>query len=132
MDREVIVPQAMERIFQNIGYAPAVRVGPVLFVSGQVGGMTREIEPIHEPEAQFLAAFDNLREVLETAGCSFADIVDLTTFHVDLETHREAFIAVKNRVFPRQSYAWTMIGVAALGRPWMLLELKAIALVPGK
>ena len=132
MDREVIVPQAMERIFQNIGYAPAVRVGPVLFVSGQVGGMTGEIEPIHEPEAQFLAAFDNLREVLETAGCSFADIVDLTTFHVDLETHREAFIAVKNRVFPRQSYAWTMIGVAALGRPWMLLELKAIALVPGK
>jgi len=132
MDREIIVPQAMEKIFHRVGYAPAVRVPPLLFISGQVGGMTGDVEPILDPETQFLAAFENLREVLETAGCSFADVVDLTTFHVDLETHREVFISVKNLVFPRQSYAWTMIGVAALGAPWMLLELKATALLPDR
>ena len=37
-----------------------------------------------EPKAQFEACFENLRTVLAEAGCTFDDIVDMTTYHVDM------------------------------------------------
>lgn len=131
MDREIIVPAGMEAILRDKGYAPALRVGPFLFIAGQLG-RTRELEVIHDPEAQFLACFENLREVLAAAGCGFADVVDLTTYHVDLPIHGALFRTVKQEVFARQSCPWTSIGVAALASPGLLVEIKATALVPGR
>ena len=130
MDREIIVPESMRNIVSEKGYAPAVRVGNLLFVAGQVG-RTADFEVIHDPTAQFEACFAHLATVLAAAGCGFDDVVDLTTFHVDMDRHRPAFYAVKNRVFPRGKCAWTAIGVESLTAPGILLEVKAIAAVPG-
>ncbi|MBK1842086.1 RidA family protein [Azospirillum sp. YIM B02556] len=125
-DREIIVPESMRGIVERAGYAPAVKVGRTVYVVGQVG-RTRELEVIPDPAEQFAAAWENLRVVLEAAGCTFDDVVDMTTYHVGLALHMPVFREVKNRVFPRGTYAWTAIGVSELAHPGLLVEIKCVA-----
>ncbi|ALP67440.1 MULTISPECIES: RidA family protein [Paraburkholderia] len=126
-DREIIVPNGMEQIVERAGYAPAVRVGTTVFCAGQVG-RTRELEVIHDPEAQFLACWENLKTLLDAAGCTFEDVVEMTTYHVQMSVHMSVFREVKNRVFPRGKCAWTAIGVSELAHPGLLAEIKCVAI----
>jgi enamine deaminase RidA (YjgF/YER057c/UK114 family) len=125
-DREIIIPDSMQGIVERAGYAPAVKVGQTVYVVGQVG-RTAALEVIADPAEQFAAAWENLRIVLEAAGCGFQDVVDLTTYHVGLLRHMPVFREVKNRVFPRGTYAWTAIGVSELAHDGLLVEIKCIA-----
>lgn len=52
-DREIVVPDAMKLILERVGYVPAMKVGNMLFCSGQIG-RTRELEVIADPEQQFI------------------------------------------------------------------------------
>lgn len=124
--REIIIPPAMQPIVERAGYAPAVKVGDTLYCAGQVG-RTADLQVIEDPEQQFLAAWENLRQVLEAGGCTFEDIVDMTTYHVDMSRHMAVFREVKNRVFPRGLCAWTCIGVSELAHPGILVEIKCVA-----
>lgn len=69
------------------------------------------------------------RSVLEAAGCSFNDIVDVTTFHTDPEKHFDRVMAVKSRNFVTKPYPnWTAVGVN-----WLAgfdFEIKVIDRVP--
>lgn len=121
----------MRNILEDKGYTPGLRVGPFLFVAGQVG-RTPDMRVVADPEAQFAACFENLGTVLAAAGCTFDDIVDITTFHVDMATHFAAFRAARNRLLPRGVFPWTSVGVASLAEPGLLLEVKATALLPGR
>lgn len=93
-DRELIIPSTMQSIMDRAGYAPAVRVGDTLYCAGQVG-RTRDMEVILNPEAQFIACWENLRTVLAEGGCTFEDIVDMTTYHVAMSEHMAVFREVK-------------------------------------
>ncbi|GJH03913.1 RidA family protein [Paraburkholderia terrae] len=124
--RELIIPPTMQRIVERAGYVPAVKAGSIVFCAGQVG-RTVALEVIADPEAQFLACWDNLRVVLQAAGCTFEDVVDMTTYHVQMSTHMPTFREVKNRVFPRGTCAWTSIGVSELAHPGLLIEIKCVA-----
>ena len=129
-DREIIVPESMRAIVERAGYAPAVRVGEIVYVVGQVG-RTSDLTVIEDPAEQFAAAWENVRIVLEAAGCSFADMVDVTTYHVHMARHMDVFREVKNRLVPRGGYAWTRIGVSELAHPGLLVEIKCVAHRPG-
>ena len=125
-NREIIIPPAMQTIVERAGYAPAVKVGDTLYCAGQVG-RTADLQVIEDPEEQFLAAWENLRQVLEAGGGTFEDIVDMTTYHVGMSQHMAVFREVKNRVFPRGLCAWTCIGVSELAHPGILVEIKCVA-----
>ncbi len=125
-NRTLIIPQQMEALVESAGYVPAVQVGRFVFCAGQVG-RDADLNVIEDPEAQFIACWDNLRAVLAEAGCSFADVVDMTTYHVGLSEHFAAFRTVKDRVFPRSMCAWTVLGVSELAKPGLLAEIKCIA-----
>ncbi|MBK5554223.1 MULTISPECIES: RidA family protein [unclassified Pseudomonas] len=125
-DREIIIPEAMKLIVERAGYAPAVRVGDTLYCAGQVG-RTPDLQVIVDPEEQFICAWESLRQVLAAGGCTFEDVVDMTTYHVDLAKHMAVFREVKNRLFPRGLCAWTCIGVSELANPGLLVEIKCIA-----
>src|SRR4051812_17235349 len=128
MHRTAIIPASMQNIVEQKGYLPALRVGDLVFVAGQ-GGRDPNLAIVTDPTAQFEACFENLRVVLTEAGCTFDDIVDMTTFHIDMDAHWPAFREVKNRVLPRGAFPWTAIGVSALAAPGLLLEVKATACV---
>ncbi|BBP77519.1 RidA family protein [Pseudomonas gingeri NCPPB 3146 = LMG 5327] len=125
-DREIIIPESMRPIVERAGYAPAVKVGATLYCAGQVG-RTAQLEVIADPEAQFVACWENLRLVLAAGGCTFDDVVEMTTYHVNMSQHMAVFREVKNRVFPRGHCAWTSIGVAELAHPGLLAEIKCVA-----
>ncbi|WP_395348878.1 RidA family protein [Variovorax sp. UC122_21] len=125
-ERQLIIPASMQRLAERAGYAPAVKVGATVYCAGQVG-RTPELEVIADPEAQFVAAWDNLRTVLAEAGCGFEDVVEMTTYHVDMATHMPVFRAVKDRTFPRGQCAWTCIGVHSLAHAGLLVEIKCVA-----
>ena len=125
-DRQPIIPSGMEAVYDNIHYAPAVRVGDTLYISGQIG-RNAQMQLVEAKEAQFVQVFENMKNVLQTAGFDFADIVDVTSFHTDMRD-LPLYMQVRDRYFTGNYPAWTAIGAAQLcGAPGYFLEVKAVA-----
>lgn len=124
--RRSIIPPAMQRMYDAYHFAPATRVGDTIWVSGQVG-IDANGRPGEGMEAQARLAFAALKTVLEAAGASLADVVELTTFHTDLRGEMRAFSAVKDEVFPGNYPSWTAVGVTQLAAPEFVVEIRAVA-----
>jgi len=126
--RDAIFPENRHALYEAHGYSAAIRSGDLLFVSGQVGSRA-DGSPEPDFEAQVRLAFANLEATLAAGGCTFDDIVDVTTFHTDPENQFNAVMVVKNEVFAQAPYPnWTAIGVN-----WLAgfdFEIKVIARVP--
>ena len=126
--REAIFPHGRHALYAQHGYSAAIRSGDLLFVSGQVGSKP-DGSPEPEFETQVRLAFANLEATLAAGGCTFDDIVDVTTFHTDPEQQFETMMAVKSEVFTHAPYPnWTAIGVS-----WLAgfdFEIKVIARIP--
>jgi enamine deaminase RidA (YjgF/YER057c/UK114 family) len=125
-ERKIVLPQSMALLAERAGYAPAIKVGAMVFCAGQVG-RTAALEVISDPEKQFVAAWENLRTVLAEARCTFEDVVEMTTYHVEMREHMAVFRTVKERLFPRGHCAWTCVGVSELAHPGLLVEIKCVA-----
>ncbi|MDH7800726.1 MULTISPECIES: RidA family protein [unclassified Rhizobium] len=123
--REAIFPANRHALYEEHGYSAAIRSGDLLFVSGQVGSRS-DGTPEPDFERQVQLAFENLRATLDAAGCTFDDIVDVTTFHTDPENQFGTIMAVKQQIFSTRPYPnWTAIGVN-----WLAgfdFEIKVIA-----
>ncbi|HOB45756.1 MAG TPA: RidA family protein [Zoogloea sp.] len=127
-DRQAIIPKGMEAVYEKIHYAPAVRVGNTIYVSGQIG-RDENMQLVEGREAQIVQAFENLKKVLEAGGATMNDIVDLTSFHDDMRD-LSLFMQVKDRYLTRDFPAWTAIGAAQLcGAPGYIVEIKAVAVL---
>jgi enamine deaminase RidA (YjgF/YER057c/UK114 family) len=128
--RDAVFPADRHALYEAHGYSAAIRSNDLLFVSGQVGS-----RPDGSPEPDFASqvrlAFANLKATLAAGGCTFDDIVDVTTFHTDPEKQFKDVMAVKADVFPRAPYPnWTAIGVN-----WLAgfdFEIKVIARIPDR
>lgn len=107
-------------------YSDAVTAGGLVFVSGQVGFDENGNYPA-DPEQQYRLAFAAVDEVLKKAGLSRSDLVELVTFHTNYPQHMDVFMAVKKQFLNGVRPTWTAIGVAALGHPGALVEIKATA-----
>ncbi|EPF1939185.1 RidA family protein [Enterobacter hormaechei] len=126
--RNPVFPANRHALYEEHGYSAAIRSGDLLFVSGQVGSRS---DGTPEPDfaAQVQLAFDNLQATLAAAGCTFDDLIDVTTFHTDPENQFPVIMEVKKLVFPQPPYPnWTAIGVN-----WLAgcdFEIKVIARIP--
>ena len=125
-DSDVVVPIGFEATYARWHYAAAARAGNLLFVSGDIGVDADGKVPA-DPETQFAYAFESIGRTLQTAGGSFADVVDITSYHIDWTVHRDAFVAVKDRYLEAPYPAWTAIGIAELGLPGALVEIRVVA-----
>lgn len=125
-----VFPANRHALYEEHGYSAAIRSGDLLFVSGQVGSR-EDGSPEPDFAAQVRRAFANLEATLAAAGCSFADLVDVTTFHTDPETQFATIMEVKSEIFPKAPYPnWTAVGVT-----WLAgfdFEIKVIARIPEK
>jgi enamine deaminase RidA (YjgF/YER057c/UK114 family) len=77
--------------------------------------------------AQARLAFEGLKTVLEAAGATLADVVELMTFHTDLRRDMPAFSQVKDQYFADRYPSWTAVGVTQLALPEFLVEVRAVA-----
>lgn len=108
------------------GLSLAVRSGDFLFCSGQIGVEEDGTVPT-DPARQFELAFDGIRKVLAAHGCTPADVIDMNSFHVNYPQHMDAFAVAKKAFLGDNLPAWTAIGVAAVGYPETLVEVKVTA-----
>lgn len=112
------------------GYCEAKALGDQLFCSGQIGVEADGSVPA-DPGRQYELAFAALRRVLEKHGLAAADVVDLTSFHTQYPAHMDVFMQKKSAFMGASRCCWTAIGVAAVGYPGALVEIKAIAQLRG-
>ena len=129
-ERKAIVPDGMEAVYEKIRYAPGLKVGNTLYVSGQIG-RNAAMELVEGREAQIAQAFENLKLVLAAAGASMSDVVDLTTFHTDMRD-LPLFMEVRDRYITTDPLpAWTAVGAHMLGgTAGYIVEIKAVAVLP--
>lgn len=124
--RQSINPPGTEALYEHYHFSQATRLGDMIWVSGQVG-IDANMTPGEGTAAQAELAFEGLKRVLEAAGASLADVVELMTFHTDLLGSQADFSPVKDRYFPDRYPSWTAVGVAHLAMPELLLEIRAVA-----
>ncbi|RQR49472.1 RidA family protein [Burkholderia sp. Bp9002] len=124
--RQSVIPAAFQPWYDAYHFAPATRVGDTIWVSGQVG-IGADMKPGNGVQEQATIAFESLKMILAEAGASLADVVELTTFHTDLQAETEAFAAVKDAYFPNRYPSWTAVGVSQLALPGLCVEIRAVA-----
>ncbi|NOT54546.1 MAG: RidA family protein [Deltaproteobacteria bacterium] len=128
--RESVVPPSMKNLHERFRYSPGVKAGPFLYIAGQVG-RDESLNVVEGKEAQFVQAFENVKQVLTTAGVTFEDVVEMVTYHTDMRD-LSLFMQVKDRYFTNLDRlpTWTGIGTTGLAMPGLLVEIKCTALLP--
>lgn len=97
-------------------YSQAVRVGDVVYLSGQIPLDPASMELVGDDvESQIRQVFDNLAAVAEAAGGALADAVRLTVYLTDLANF-PLVNEVMAEYFSEPYPARAAIGVAALPR----------------
>jgi 2-iminobutanoate/2-iminopropanoate deaminase len=111
-------------------YTDAVRVGGLLFVSGCVP-IDRDGRLVGGSDvvAQARQVFANVGAVLTAAGASFADVVKVTLYLVDVDD-RALINPVRQEVFGATRPASTLVEVSKLAIPGAKLEVEAVAVLP--
>lgn len=115
-------------IFDKFQYSSAVKAGGLIFVAGQIG-LNADGSMPEKPEQQFVNAFERLKLVLEEAGGQMTDLVELVSYHVGLNTnnHLADFMKVKEKYVPAPFPTWTILDIAGLARPGLIIEIKGVA-----
>jgi enamine deaminase RidA (YjgF/YER057c/UK114 family) len=117
------------RFQEEWGYADAVAAGDFIFLSGVVAGLKPGETDLR---LAYERAFGNIARSLGRLGCSWGDVVEMTSFHTDLTTQMPAMIEVKRRYVGAPYPAWTAVGVTRLIPNGGLTEIKATALCRAK
>jgi len=110
-----------------IGYSRAVRVGNQVFVSGTTG-TDANWQVTGDTFAQSKQALANIAAALAQAGVSLENVVRTRIFMTDI-TQWEAAGKAHGEVFGSIRPATTMVQVAKLIDPAMLVEIEADAVV---
>jgi len=115
---------------QIVGYSRAVAAGDYIFVTGSTSVSRGEIVHGGNAGAQLTQAIANVEAALVKLGAALTDVVRTRLFVTDItrwaeigEAHKAAF----GDVLP----ATTMVQVAALIDPRLLVEIEAVAYKPG-
>ena len=134
-----------ERAPEPVGaYPHAKRAGNLLFLSG-VGPRQRGAPDIpgvtldasgqvieHDIELQCRSCFDNVRAILEDAGASWNDIIDVLVFLTDMDGDFKRYNAVYAEYFAGEGNpnpTRTTIEINCLPTP-IAVEVKVIAALP--
>ena len=102
--------------------SPAIRVGDLIFLSGQLGGRDSTIQ------GQTTNALNNIKNILESAGSSMTNVVKCTVFLVDAKDFsgmNQSYAAA----FPKDPPARSTVIISALVVPTGKVEIECIATV---
>ena len=110
----------------------AAPAGDIVVVAGQVGARATTELAGPDVESQTKQALENVRTVVEAAGCSMRDVIRLQTF-LTSAVHIPGFMKARAEVFPRYFPDGvyppnTLLIVAGLVRPELVVEIEAMAI----
>lgn len=120
-------------------YPHIKRAGDFLIVSGTssrradntiAGAEADEFGTVHlDIRAQTRAVIENLRDILHSAGAELADVVEVTTYLVNMNDFG-GYNEVYGEYFNHDGPARTTVAVHQLPHPHLLIEIRAMAYKP--
>ena len=133
MNIERIHPEGLFK-YDGMAQVMAVTGGKTIHIAGQTA-MDEKMNFVGGDDyyAQAVKARENLRIALAAAGATFENLVATTIYIKNIGPKAfEGIGKAMHEAFdgkPIPDHAMTMIGVAALGSPVLLLEISAVAVV---
>ena len=124
-DRQPIIPAGVS---PNPNLSPGIRVGDFLFVSGHVG-VDADGNVVGDCEAQARQVMASIRGVVEAAGGRMEDVAKITCFLTNMDDY-PAYAKVRLETWPSNPPASSTVGVSALVRPELVVEVEAIVRMP--
>ena len=127
--REYLASDARQR---ERAYSPAVKIsgGTTIYLAGY-GAFQDEAGKSYagDFDGQVRLSFARIRQTLEQAGGKLDDLVTMTVFITDM-ANGTRFTQLRKEFFQEGGYpASALIGIKALARPEMMVEIQAIAVV---
>ena len=114
----------------NFGFSQAVVFNRLIFGSGQVG-WDKQLNLPHTNDfaQQFGQTLRNITQILNEGESNWQDVILLRFYIVDLDPEKREHIGkfLKETYSEQYAPATTMIGVAALARKELLIEIEFIA-----
>lgn len=131
-----IAPKVLGAPLGMYSHGMSVPSGELVFVAGQVGLAPGGQVAAGDVIAQTKQALENVRAVVEAAGCTMRDVVRLQTFLTRAEAipgFMKARAEVFPGYFPDKAYPPnTLLVISGLVRPEFLVEIEAMAVRPGR
>jgi len=127
--REHFATPGLEAAYHDWHYTPVVKVGDMVIVSGIPAGGPGSYEE------QVRRMFVALGKQLAQAGATYADVVELTTFHTgptdaqSFQAEFARFAPIHHEFFPAHYPAWSAVGTSALLAPGAVVEMRAVAMI---
>lgn len=112
------------------GYARAVRTGNRVVTAGCTSTVDGAVTGVGDPRAQTLTAFQIALDALASVGASVGDVVR-TRMYVTDRAHADAVGRAHGELFGAVRPAATLVIVAGLIHPDMLVEVEVEAFSPG-
>lgn len=113
----------------RLRYSPGLRDGRVVYVSGHIG-RSPDGELPADPETQTREAFAGVGRTLARLGATWADVVEITSYHVGLREQSELLLRVHDEFVQEPYPAWTAVGVTELFSPDAVVEVSVTAVLP--
>jgi enamine deaminase RidA (YjgF/YER057c/UK114 family) len=114
----------------RLTYAPAVRAGDFIFVSGTVAsGSDGDVAHKGDIVGQTRFVYEKIRRILQAAGSDLDAIVDTTEFYISDPNYRGT-ADVRRELFGDKFPTATGIPVQSLIRKHALIEIKVVAYAP--
>ena len=111
----------------KIPLAQAVKVGEVLYISGQIAlDPAGTLVGAGDMKAQSQRVFENIEAILRMAGGTLENVVKITAYLTDMSRYGE-YNEVRGRFLKDHRPASTTVQVVALAFPGLLVEVEAIA-----
>ena len=130
MAREIIHPASVHST-AGVGYSHVAKAGDTVYIAGQIAlDADGNLVGKGDIEAQTHQVYANLQAILKELGGSLEDIVKLTTYLTE-RSHLDAFRRVRNRFFRDSFPPNTLLFVSGLAHPDYLVEIEAVAFLPG-
>ena len=125
MTRDVINPESHQPTADAFHFSSAARANGIVICSGQIGTGPKGVPDTAEEE--FRNAWAQIGVVLAEAGLGYENILEYTSFHVNMHDHLGTFMKVRDEFVSEPWPAWTAIGCTELAVPGARVEIKVVA-----
>ena len=113
--------------YEPFGFTNCVRFKDVLYLSG-ISAMDPQGQVVGDDiETQTHHTYQNIERVLRAAGSDLGQILQMTSFVVDLENNGARYVAARKKILIQPTYTSATIGVSALMVRGLLLEVQCSA-----
>jgi len=126
MSIESVVTDSGKFMYDNFHFSEATKSNGFLLCSGVIGTGEKGKLP-EDIKEEFRNAWSGIGKLLAECNICYKDIVEYTSYHVDLQANMRDFMSVRDEFLSEPWPAWTAIGITELAVPGAHVEIRVTA-----